>query len=160
MEVGLLPDRAPVTVNNFVALADDGWYDDTIFHRIANSIDIIQAGDPSCTASAEACGSGGPGYEFDDELSGDEKYVTGTVAMANSGPNTNGSQFFVVTGPNASALPPSYTVFGELIGKDSLEVAQQIQSLPLQVRQGAPAGSEADQPKDQIWIRGVKIQEG
>lgn len=159
MKVKLLPAQAPVTVNSFVFLADGGWYDGTVFHRISNSIDIIQAGDPTCTKPEQTCGSGDPGYEFADELTGDEKYVTGTVAMANSGPDTNGSQFFIVTGPSAAALPPSYTVFGELVGKNSLEVAQRIQALPVQLRTGAPSGSEQDQPVDKIWIRGVKIKE-
>lgn len=151
IRVKLLPQQAPQTVNSFVFLADEGWYDGTVFHRIANSIDIIQAGDPTCTKPEPTCGSGSPGYEFADELTGKEKYVAGTVAMANSGPDTNGSQFFIVTGPNATGLPPSYTVFGELLGKDSLQVAQRIQSLPV--------GGTGEQPNDKIWIRGVKITE-
>lgn len=159
MKVKLLAEQAPVTVNSFVFLADEGWYDGTVFHRISNSIDIIQGGDPTCTKPEQTCGSGDPGYEFVDELTGQEKYSTGTVAMANSGPDTNGSQFFIVTGTAAEALPPNYTIFGELVGENSLQVAQRIQSLPLQLRPGAPTGSEEDQPVDKIWIRGVKITE-
>ena len=159
MKVKLLTEQAPVTVNSFAFLADEGWYDGTVFHRISNSIDIIQGGDPTCTKPEQTCGSGDPGYEFADELTGQEKYSTGTVAMANSGPDTNGSQFFIVTGPAAEALPPNYTIFGELVGQNSLQVAQRIQSLPLQLRPGAPTGSEEDQPVDKIWIRGVKITE-
>ena len=159
MDVKLLPKQSPVTVNNFVSLAEAHWYNGVLFHRISNKIDIIQAGDPSCTTDNEQCGEGGPGYKIDDELTGKEKYVTGTLAMANSGPDTNGSQFFIVTGPNGVGLPPDYTIFGKLVGEDSLRVAQLIQSLPVMLREGSPPDSEQDQPKDRIWIRGVKIDE-
>lgn len=98
--------NAPCTVNSFLSLADQGYFDGTSCHRLTVSADfkVLQCGDPTGT------GSGGPGYSFDDELSGKETYGAGTLAMANAGPNTNGSQFFVVYGD--TGLPPSYTVFG------------------------------------------------
>ena len=150
MQFELFPGQAPVTVNNFVYLVDKQWYDGIVFHRVAGSIDIIQAGDPLCTPpSGTDCGTGGPGYQFKDELTGKEKYTTGTVAMANSGPNTNGSQFFIVTGPKAAQLPPSYTVFGRLVGKPSLVAAKKIQSVLVQ------AGT--DVPQAPIWILSAKV---
>jgi peptidyl-prolyl cis-trans isomerase B (cyclophilin B) len=100
-------DRAPCTVNSFVSLAKQGYFDRTSCHRLTTSgIFVLQCGDPTGT------GGGGPGYSFDDELTGKEKYPAGTLAMANAGPDTNGSQFFVVYGD--TSLPPSYTVFGSV----------------------------------------------
>src|SRR4051812_12953386 len=100
-------DATPCTVNSFVSLAQQGYFDDTSCHRLTTSgIAVLQCGDPTGT------GSGGPGYSFPDELSGDETYPAGTLAMANAGPDTNGSQFFMVYGD--TPLPPSYTVFGHL----------------------------------------------
>ncbi len=99
--------KAPCTINSFESLARQKYFDDTRCHRLVDSgIFVLQCGDPTGT------GSGGPGYSFADELSGSETYPAGTVAMANSGPNTNGSQFFLVYAD--SPLPPSYTVFGQL----------------------------------------------
>lgn len=101
----LAGESAPCTVNSFVSLADQGYFDDTICHRLTTEgIFVLQCGDPS------ASGSGGPGYSFADEVRGDESYPAGTLAMANAGPDTNGSQFFIVYGD--TDLPPSYTVFG------------------------------------------------
>ncbi|MCY7395009.1 MAG: peptidylprolyl isomerase [Nocardioides sp.] len=98
-------ENAPCTVNSFVSLADQGYFDDTTCHRLTTEgIFVLQCGDPSAT------GSGGPGYAYPDELTGDESYPAGTLAMANAGPNTNGSQFFIVYGD--TDLPPSYSVFG------------------------------------------------
>jgi peptidyl-prolyl cis-trans isomerase B (cyclophilin B) len=100
-------DSTPCTVNSFVSLAQQGYFDDTSCHRLTTSgIAVLQCGDPT------GSGSGGPGYSFDDELSGDETYPAGTLAMANAGPDTNGSQFFVVYGD--TPLPPSYAVFGQI----------------------------------------------
>ncbi|MET1133028.1 MAG: peptidylprolyl isomerase [Aeromicrobium sp.] len=97
------PDAAPCTVNSFASLAEQGYFDGTKCHRLVPDF-VLQCGDPSAT------GSGGPGYSFDDELSGDETYPAGTLAMANSGPDTNGSQFFIVL--EDAELPAAYTVFG------------------------------------------------
>ncbi len=111
-------DDAPKTVDNFVALATKGFYTNVIFHRVIEGF-MIQGGDPTGT------GSGGPGYSFDDELSPDTEsakigYVRGTVAMANAGPNTNGSQFFIMH--TDYPLPHSYTIFGHVVrGQDVVD---------------------------------------
>ena len=106
-ELGLTLDReaTPCTVNSWVSLAEQGWFDGTQCHRLTTrGIFVLQCGDPT------GSGSGGPGYSFDDELTGDETYPAGTLAMANSGPDTNGSQFFIVY--DETPLPAGYTVFG------------------------------------------------
>ena len=99
--------KAPLTVNNFVFLARYHYYDDVIFHRIIPGF-VVQGGDPKGT------GMGGPGYRFRDELPNNGEYEIGSLAMANAGPNTNGSQFFIVTGPAGEALPPKYSIFGQV----------------------------------------------
>ena len=105
--------RSPLTVNNFVFLARDGFYDGVIFHRVISGF-MIQGGDPTGT------GMGGPGYRFRDELEGAGKYERGTVAMANAGPNTNGSQFFICH--TDVGLPHSYTIFGSVTaGMDAVD---------------------------------------
>ena len=150
MKIALLPKTAPIAVNNFVYLADNGKYNGVLFHRIASSLSVIQAGDLSCKTPSPTCGSGKPGYTFLDELSGNEKYTQGVVAMANAGPNTNNSQFFIVTGSKAEKLPPSYTIFGHLADAASLKVAQTIQSQPV----------DGETPKTPIVINSAKIQVG
>lgn len=102
----LYDDTAPKTVSNFVYLASGGYYDGLIFHRVIEDF-MIQGGDPTGT------GSGGPGYKFEDELADNHTYARGTVAMANSGKNTNGSQFFIMH--KDVPLPHSYSIFGEVI---------------------------------------------
>lgn len=104
----LHPEKAPGTVNNFVNLARFRYFDDTVCHRAIPGF-VVQCGDPSAT------GSGGPGYNFADELPAPGEYEIGSVAMANAGPGTNGSQFFIITGDQGLALPPSYTLFGSVI---------------------------------------------
>jgi len=104
--VDLFTDGAPKAANNFLALARKGFYDGVIFHRIVRGF-VIQGGDPTGT------GRGGPGYQFDDEpFKGD--YHRGTLAMANAGPNTNGSQFFICLDDLVGKLPKSYTIFGQV----------------------------------------------
>ncbi|MEX0756512.1 MAG: peptidylprolyl isomerase, partial [Acidimicrobiia bacterium] len=105
--------RSPLTVNNFVFLAREGFYDGVIFHRIIRGF-MLQGGDPTGT------GTGGPGYKFDDELEASRSrgYKVGTLAMANAGPNTNGSQFFIMHADYP--LPPNYNVFGKTL--DGLDV--------------------------------------
>ena len=141
IDVALDAKRTPETVNSFVFLARQGFYDGLTFHRIANSIDVIQGGDPS------GDGTGSPGYALKDELRGDERYTTGAVAMANSGPDTAGSQFFIVTGPAAEQLPKDYTVVGSVSG--GLDVAREIQGLPV----------NGETPTQKIYIDKVTIAE-
>jgi cyclophilin family peptidyl-prolyl cis-trans isomerase len=102
------PLGAPQTVNNFVFLARYHYYDDVVFHRIIPGF-VVQGGDPTGT------GTGGPGYRFDDELPKAGRYELGSLAMANAGPNTNGSQFFIISGPSGAQLPPLYAHFGQAV---------------------------------------------
>src|SRR3984893_18828551 len=104
MVIALDPLAAPRTVNSFVFLARYHYYDGVIFHRIIPGF-VLQGGDPTGT------GTGGPGYKYADELPSAGKYQVGSLAMANSGPNTNGSQFFVISGPDGVSLPPQYSLF-------------------------------------------------
>jgi cyclophilin family peptidyl-prolyl cis-trans isomerase len=114
--------RAPQTVNNFVFLALNHYYDGVIFHRIINGF-MCQGGDPTGT------GRGGPGYRFEDELPKPGQYQIGSVAMANAGPNTNGSQFFVVSGPSGTGLPPAYSLFGQVVkGLEIVDEMQRVQT--------------------------------
>jgi peptidyl-prolyl cis-trans isomerase B (cyclophilin B) len=116
--VSLDSEATPCTVNSFLSLADQGYFDDTPCHRLTTAgIFVLQCGDPTGT------GTGGPGYSFADELSGQETYPAGTLAMANAGPNTNGSQFFIVFAD--TELPPSYAVFGT-VSADGLTVVKNI----------------------------------
>jgi cyclophilin family peptidyl-prolyl cis-trans isomerase len=108
VEVEFFPQDAPQTVNNFVCLGKAGYYDGTPFHRIIKGF-VIQGGDPTGT------GTGGPGYRFNDEPVVKD-YVKGTLAMANAGPNTNGSQFFIVIDDLRGRLPKNYTIFGQVTG--------------------------------------------
>jgi cyclophilin family peptidyl-prolyl cis-trans isomerase len=114
--------RAPQTVNNFVFLALNHYYDGVIFHRSINGF-MCQGGDPTGT------GRGGPGYRFEDELPKPGQYQIGSVAMANAGPNTNGSQFFVVSGPSGAGLPPAYSLFGQVVkGLEIVDEMQRVQT--------------------------------
>jgi peptidyl-prolyl cis-trans isomerase B (cyclophilin B) len=133
-------ESAPCTVGSFASLAEQGYFDDTICHRLVTSgIFILQCGDPSGT------GMGGPGYSYADELSGSETYPAGTVAMANAGADTNGSQFFLVF--EDTELPPSYTVFGQMDAA-GLAVVQSI----------AAVGSDAnDAPLTEVRISSVSV---
>ncbi len=107
LSLTLTAGTTPCTVNSFVSLAEQGYYDDTSCHRMTTSgIFVLQCGDPAGN------GTGGPGYQFEDELTGEETYPAGTLAMANAGPDTNGSQFFIVY--EDTPLPPAYTVFGSV----------------------------------------------
>jgi peptidylprolyl isomerase len=108
LTVALDAAAAPKTVNNFVFLARYHYYDGVIFHRIIRGF-MCQGGDPTGT------GRGGPGYRFDDELPQPGRYEIGSLAMANAGPNTNGSQFFIVSGQSGVRLPPQYSLFGKVV---------------------------------------------
>jgi peptidyl-prolyl cis-trans isomerase B (cyclophilin B) len=110
IEVELFPQHAPKTVNNFVFLAGEGFYDGITFHRVINNF-MIQGGDPT------GSGMGGPGYKFEDETRGNPlKHETGVLSMANAGPNTNGSQFFITHAPQPH-LDGKHTVFGKVTGE-------------------------------------------
>jgi peptidyl-prolyl cis-trans isomerase B (cyclophilin B) len=119
IELELYPEHAPKTVNNFVYLAGEGFYDGVSFHRVIDNF-MIQGGDPTGT------GRGGPGYRFEDELRGNPlKHETGAISMANAGPNTNGSQFFITHSPQPH-LDGRHTVFGKVIkGQDVVNAIQQ-----------------------------------
>ena len=134
------PERSPLTVNNFVFLANDGFYDGVIFHRVIENF-MIQGGDPTGT------GTGGPGYRFRDEIEGPGEYSRGTVAMANAGPNTNGSQFFIVH--KDTGLPHSYTIFGQVIsGMDTVDSI------------AASDTDRSDRPREDVVINKVTVSEG
>lgn len=147
--IELLADRAPETVNSFVFLAERGYFDGTRIHRIDTKIDVLQGGDPTGT------GSGGPGYQIPDELTGKETYGPGTVAMANAGPNTGGSQFFIVVGEHGHLLDasPAYTIFGRVV--EGLEVARRIERIPVQDPQG---GIPGQQPAQAVYVEDVIIR--
>lgn len=116
-KIEFYPEDAPKTVENFVTLAKKGFYDGLTFHRVIPGF-MVQGGDPECSKEGGRCGTGGPGYRFPDELnpatpSYQEGYKKGVMAMANSGPDTNGSQFFVMVAD--VPLPHAYTIFGKVI---------------------------------------------
>ena len=115
LNITLRPDIAPITVNSFVNLARYHYFDGTTCHRAIRNF-VVQCGDPTAT------GTGDPGYEFADELP-TEAYTVGSIAMANAGPNTNGSQFFIISGRDGAALPPSYSLFGQVDEADMGVVA-------------------------------------
>jgi cyclophilin family peptidyl-prolyl cis-trans isomerase len=142
--IALDSTAAPQTVASFVFLAEHKFFDGTFFHRVVKSIDVVQGGDPTGT------GSGGPGYSIPDELTGSEHYATGTAAMANAGPNTGGSQFFLITGPGGANLDgnPNYTIFGNIT--DGLDVAKQINSF-------MPKSGDG-QPTQAVYIDSVTIE--
>ena len=138
--VELFDDDAPKTVENFVRLVRDGFYDGVSFHRVIPDF-MIQGGDPTGT------GSGGPGYSFDDEFNA-HKVERGALAMANAGPNTNGSQFFIVTTESAPWLDGKHTVFGQVTsGMDAVDAIE-----------NAPTGAR-DRPVDDAVIERVELAE-
>jgi cyclophilin family peptidyl-prolyl cis-trans isomerase len=154
IEIELDPKTAPQTVNSFVFLANHGYFDGQYIHRIDTSIDVLQGGDPTGT------GSGGPGYAIPDELQGGEQYAPGVFAMANGGPNTGGSQFFIITGDNGHNLDgnPNYTIFGHITS--GLDVAQRVQKLPIKDPAAAQQGDISGQaPLQAIYFDSVTITE-
>jgi peptidyl-prolyl cis-trans isomerase B (cyclophilin B) len=136
----LFDEEAPKTVSNFKELAGQGFYDGLIFHRIIPDF-MIQGGCP------EGTGTGGPGYTFEDELN-DHKVVRGALAMANAGPNTNGSQFFIVTTPSAPWLDGKHTVFGRVV--DGMDVVDAIEASPTDA---------SDRPLEAQMIERVELSE-
>lgn len=137
ISIELMPDHAPIATNSFLFLAGEGFYDGVIFHRVIPGF-VIQGGDPT------GRGTGGPGYQFEDELEGEGRYTRGTVAMANAGPNTNGSQFFICHAD--VGLPHNYTIFGKVT--DGMDVVDAIAALP--------TGGD-DRPHDPPVIESVTI---
>jgi peptidylprolyl isomerase len=145
IDVEFYPQDAPVAVNNFVCLAEDGYYDETPFHRIVKGF-VIQGGDPTGT------GSGGPGYQFADEAV-KKDYERGTLAMANAGPNTNGSQFFIVLGDLKGQLPKNYTIFGKVT--DGMDVVDAIANTPTVVGRSG----EKSSPTEAVTLEHVIVSE-
>ena len=144
MTLELFASEAPLTVNNFVHLAQDGFYEDCQFHRVISGF-MIQGGCP------RGDGTGGPGYRFQDEPV-TRKYVRGTLAMANAGPNTNGSQFFIVHADDAG-LPPNYTIFGEVVS--GIGTLDAIANTPVR----AARSGEVSVPTESVVIDSVRISE-
>lgn len=142
--INLLADDAPMTVNNFVFLAEQGFYQNVPFHRVISGF-MIQTGDPTGT------GAGGPGYRFEDEEV-TRDYEPGTVAMANAGPNTNGSQFFIVHGDLRGQLPKNYTIFGEVT--EGMDVVDAIANVPVQPSRTG----EMSSPTEDVHIESVEIR--
>ncbi|MEK9182084.1 MAG: peptidylprolyl isomerase [Patescibacteria group bacterium] len=128
IEVQFATGTAPLAVSNFAKLAEKSFYDGTLFHRVTK--DFIQGGDPLTKGSDQSVyGTGGPGYKFKDEVSAEDKIARGIVAMANSGPDTNGSQFFIVTVKEAPWLNGKHTIFGKVIrGMDVVDKISQLQT--------------------------------
>jgi cyclophilin family peptidyl-prolyl cis-trans isomerase len=138
IDIELFDEDAPKTVENFKKLAQDGFYDGVIFHRVISDF-MIQGGDPTGT------GSGGPGYQFEDEFN-DHKVEKGALAMANAGPNTNGSQFFIVTADACPWLDGKHTVFGRVTsGMDVVSAIEQVDTGP------------GDRPRDEVRIESVSL---
>ena len=141
MTIALDSASAPVTVNSFVFLARYHYYEGIIFHRIIKGF-VCQGGDPTGT------GTGGPGYKFADELPKAGRYEVGSLAMANAGPNTNGSQFFLISGRQGVGLPPQYSLFGKVVkGLEIVEAMQQVET------------DGRDRPKTDVVIQSVTISE-
>src|SRR5690242_2362204 len=140
IELELFEGEAPKTVENFRKLTEDGFYDGVIFHRVIKDF-MIQGGDPTGT------GTGGPGYTFEDEFN-QHKVARGALAMANAGPNTNGSQFFIVTTDAAPWLDGKHTVFGQVTA--GMDVVDTISGLPRDSR---------DRPRDEARIDRLTVAE-
>ena len=142
--IELFTDTSPITVNNFVNLSNDGYYNDVIFHRVIKGF-MIQVGDPSGTGHGDM--GKYPGYDFEDELDNPMNYEKGIVAMANRGPNTNGSQFFIMH--EDYPLPYQYTIFGKVLsGLDVVDAIGNVQT------------GENDKPNEDVVILNIKITSG
>lgn len=139
--LALDPAAAPKTVNNFVCLARYHYFDGLTFHRVIQGF-VLQGGCP------EGSGRGGPGYRFEDELPAPGRYELGSLAMANAGPNTNGSQFFIISGPSGVGLPPQYSLFGKVV--KGLELVDQMEKV---------ATGPGDRPVQDLVIESVTVTE-
>ena len=140
MKIALDPIAAPQTVNSFVFLARYHYFDGIVFHRVIPGF-VLQGGDPTGT------GTGGPGYRFADELPARGRYELGSLAMANAGPNTNGSQFFIISGPQGVQLDPLYSLFGKVVS--GLDVVAEIDGI----------GTRSGKPETLVTIESVTIEE-
>jgi cyclophilin family peptidyl-prolyl cis-trans isomerase len=140
LTIALDPIAAPVATNSFVFLARWHYFDGIVFHRVIPDF-VLQGGDPTGT------GTGGPGYRFADELPKPGRYELGSLAMANAGANTNGSQFFVISGPQGAALPPKYSLFGKVVA--GLDVVAAIDAI----------GTSSGKPTERVVIESVTIDE-
>ena len=140
LTISLDPIAAPRAVNSFVFLARYHYFDGIVFHRIIPGF-VIQGGDPT------GSGSGGPGYRFVDELPAPGRYELGSLAMANAGPDTNGSQFFIISGPDGVRLPPSYSLFGKVVS--GLDVVAALDGV----------GTRSGKPSETVTIESVTIEE-
>jgi cyclophilin family peptidyl-prolyl cis-trans isomerase len=140
MTIALDPQAAPRTVNSFVFLARYHYFDGIAFHRVIPGF-VLQGGDPTGT------GTGGPGYKFADELPAPGRYELGSLAMANAGPDTNGSQFFIISGRDGMALPPNYSLFGKVVA--GLETVAAIDAV----------GSRSGKTSEKVTIESVTIAE-
>jgi cyclophilin family peptidyl-prolyl cis-trans isomerase len=140
MRIALDPLAAPRAVNSFVFLARYHYFEGVVFHRVIPGF-VLQGGDPTGT------GTGGPGYRFADELPAPGRYELGSLAMANAGPDTNGSQFFVISGPDGMGLAPKYSLFGKVVA--GLDVVAAIDAV----------GTSSGKPKEQVTIESVTITE-
>lgn len=148
IEIQFFKDKAPLTVENFIKLAESGFYNDTLFHRVIKDF-MIQGGDPITAlrnSDWSLHGTGGPGYTFADEIN-NEPIVRGVIAMANSGPNTNGSQFFIVTADAAPWLDGRHTVFGRVTR--GMNVVDKIEAMEI---------NEKDHPLRDVVVKGIFIQ--
>ena len=140
MTIALDPIAAPKTVNSFVFLARYHYFEGIVFHRVIPGF-VLQGGDPTGT------GMGGPGYKFADELPKAGRYELGSLAKANAGPNTNGSQFFIICGPSGVGLPPLYSLFGKVIS--GMDVVSTIEAV----------GTQSGKPTELVEIHSVTITE-
>ncbi len=143
ISIEFFTNDAPLTVNNFINLSKDGYYNEVIFHRVINGF-MIQGGDPSGTGHGEM--GKYPGYKFEDELNNKQPYEKGILAMANAGPNTNGSQFFIMHVDYP--LPYQYTIFGKVT--DGLDIVDKIASVET---------AEGDRPVSDVVIESIEIKE-
>ncbi len=151
IQIKFYNEKAPTTVANFCSLAKEGFYDGIRFHRVIKDF-MIQAGDPNSKdlAKKNSWGMGGPGYKFKDELPKAGEYKLGSLAMANSGPNTNGSQFFIVSGEAGVGLPPLYSLFGEVVA--GMEIVDAIQNIETET-------DGSDRPVNDVIIEGIEALE-
>ncbi len=145
--IELFDDKVPKTASNFVTLAKEGFYDGTKFHRVIKAF-MIQGGDPLTKDDSQAglWGTGGPGYKFEDEIASDNNNAEGTISMANSGPNTNGSQFFINANDN-NFLDTKHTVFGKVV--EGMDVVTAIEMTPT---------NASDRPVEPVIINSITIE--